>query len=300
MKNTTVTIGIPAFNEEANIQALLNDIFDQQTHDFIIEKIIINSDGSMDKTVEICKSIKDERIVVFDNKERKGLASGQDKIMKNTDSDILVLLNADTRIKDSFFIEKLITPIILENADMTAPSVAEATPTSFFEKILFVSTKIKNAAFETFNEGNNVYTCRGVARAFSKKLYTTINFSTSIGEDAFSYFYCISNKFRYQFVNNTKIIFKLPGNLNDHSKQSLRFFQSQELLKKEFGEKFVTKSYQLPKSILIKSVTQNFIKNPLLTSLYIVTLFYLKLKSLFIINPKDKWDTVGSSKKITI
>src|SRR5438034_290913 len=133
MKHTTITIGIPAFNEEENIKMLINDILNQKPSDFIIEKIIINSDGSTDKTVEICKSIKNEKIVVFDNKERKGLATGQNNILQHTNSDILVLLNADTRINDEFFVKRLIGPIAMGKADMTAPAVTEAKPTSFFE-----------------------------------------------------------------------------------------------------------------------------------------------------------------------
>jgi len=51
-----ITIGIPAYNEEKNIGNLLNDILNQKLEHNILEKILVISDNSTDKTDEIVSS----------------------------------------------------------------------------------------------------------------------------------------------------------------------------------------------------------------------------------------------------
>ena len=296
-KKLSVTIGIPAYNEGTNIDFLLNDISRQKKVSYFVSKLIIVSDVSTDNTVNEAKKSK-IKLKLIVNKIRKGLANVQNTIIKYTYSDVLVLLQADIRINDAFFIEKLIKPIIEEKADLVVPSVCEMKPKTFFEKALYVSAKIKNIAYEKINNGRNVYTCRGIARAFSKNLYSEINFPISVGEDAFSYLYCIKNGFDYYFVNDAKVIFRLPTNFSDHRKQSLRFFQSQQILKEEFGKKLIKENYRLPISILLASLIENLIKNPFLTSFYIIVLFYLKFQSFFLNDINDKWVVSKSSKVV--
>jgi len=52
-KLITVSIGIPAYNEEANIGKLLSSLIKQKEAGFIIKEIIVVSDQSTDKTDEI-------------------------------------------------------------------------------------------------------------------------------------------------------------------------------------------------------------------------------------------------------
>lgn len=299
-KKNTVSIGIPAYNEEANIGFLMDDLINQKQKKILIEKIIIFSDSSTDKTIEIVKSINYKKILILNNRKRAGLAAGQNRIIKNTDSDTLVLLNADIRIKDSKFLEKLISPITVGQADLVAPHVEEVKSQSFFEKILLTSTQLKNQTYEEFNQGKNVYTCHGQARAFSKRLYKKIHFPFSIGEDAYSYFYCISNGFKYQYVKDINVLYKLPDNFLDHEKQSIRFFQSQKFLAKKFNRQFVTSEYNIPKILLIKSVLTYLMKQPIHTILYILIAVYLNVRSYFYKSIGNTWEISKTSKKLSI
>src|SRR3989344_6887678 len=108
----TVSIGMPAYNEEANIGYLLRDLLAQKTGKIKIEKIIVNSDGSTDKTASEVRKVKSKKIILINNKKRTGRAFRQNQMMRKTDSDVLVLIDADTLIKDKNFLEKISTPII--------------------------------------------------------------------------------------------------------------------------------------------------------------------------------------------
>ena len=169
MKNkSTVSIGIPAFNEEANIGFLLKDLLKQNQKNFVFHQIIISSDGSTDKTIETAKKAsasfiqkEGQEVILIDNKERKGRAVRQNQIMERSASDILVLLDADILIKDKNFIEKIIKPVLNKKADLTSVSVQELPPENFLERILKISMEFKKFIFENYKNGNNLYTCHG-------------------------------------------------------------------------------------------------------------------------------------------
>ena len=64
-KKLSVSVGIPALNEELNIKQLLTAILRQEEDSFVLREIIVVSDGSTDETVALAKSIKDKRIRVI-------------------------------------------------------------------------------------------------------------------------------------------------------------------------------------------------------------------------------------------
>jgi glycosyltransferase involved in cell wall biosynthesis len=102
MEIKTVTIGIPAYNEERNILLLINSILKQKMVGFKIAKLIVSSDGSSDKTVSLIKSMNNKMIKLYDNRDRKGVARGLNQIIENANTDILVLLML------IFFIKKIV------------------------------------------------------------------------------------------------------------------------------------------------------------------------------------------------
>lgn len=299
MKNKpTLTIGIPAYNEEANIGYLLNDLLKQKQSSFILEGIIISSDGSDDKTVIMVQNIGSDKIKVLDNSERKGQAFRQNQIIGLTNSDILVLLNADILIKDPNFIEKLVAPIIRERADLTSSCLSSLQGNSLFEKILSVSRGIKEYVYERHQNGNNLYTCYGAARAFSRKLYKQVNFQHSVGEDAYSYLKCISLRCKFVYVKSAQAFIKSPDNFLDHQKQSIRFLQSQKVLIEYFGKNFVRVNYFLPLSLLYKSLGYHLIHYPLHTILYLIIFSTIKFKALFSSITSETWSISISSKTL--
>ncbi len=106
-KIPTVTIGIPAYNEEANIEHLLRSIISDQSKQIKLIKIIVISDGSTDATVKKARSIKDKRIFVLDRKKRLGLVQSENEILKHTQGDVLVMLDGDVIPVEQDFIDRL-------------------------------------------------------------------------------------------------------------------------------------------------------------------------------------------------
>ncbi|MBI1863725.1 glycosyltransferase family 2 protein [Candidatus Woesebacteria bacterium] len=295
-----LTVGIPALNEEKSIGVLLSSLISQKEKGFRIVKIIVISDGSTDSTVSTAKRIKDRRIEVIQKKKRLGKASRLNQIINKTDSDLLVLVDADISIASQDFISELVTPIINQKADMTSPAIQELSSKTFFEEVLDLSMKLKIILFSKFKNGNNVYNCHGPARAFNKSLYKKINFQNSEGDDMFSYLFCIKNNYKFRFIPNIYVSYRLPSVIKDHYKQSSRYLNAIEFCNSFFGKNLVNSEFAIPRSVFLCSFLSSI---PLLFRMPIHSIFYLSTFSLvriarkLNIKPNEYWQ-VKSSKNI--
>jgi glycosyltransferase involved in cell wall biosynthesis len=251
---------------------------------------------STDKTVSIIKKLNSSKIEVIEGKERMGVGEGTNILMAKSNSDIFVLLNADILIVDKDFIQKLIQPIVLEGADLVSGNLQPLPPFNYFEKILFASMSYKRSVFESYKKGQNLFTCYGPVRAFSKKLYKKIIFKKSVADDMYSYFFCIYHGFKYSYSKNAVAFFKLPNNLADYRKQSTRYWASAHLYT-EFGEKFIKNHYLLPKRIFITNGFRTFLKHPLYASIYPFLSLGTRVESILKSQKaQNTWTIAGSSK----
>lgn len=290
----TVIIGIPAYNEEANIGYLLEELLKQEQESFVIEKIFVASDGSDDKTVEIARRYAD-RVTVIVDRERKGVAFRYNQLLDLAQSDIIVLLNADIVLGGADFIKELIDPIMRGTVDLTSSALNAVSPKTFVEKSLYASMLFKERLFETIRYGSNIYTCHGVARAFSKRFYEKFRFTGSIGEDAYSYLYCQFYCYAYRYAKRAVAYIRLPDNFYDHEKQSQRFAKSKNLFISAFNKDFVENEYKIPKWLLIKHLIWAVLRHPIFIIAYIgISLFQLIKSSR--VRPSDTWEISKSSK----
>lgn len=300
MKKLTVSIGIPAFNEEANIKKLLTSLLGQEGSNFTLQEIIVVSDGSTDNTTTEVKNIKDKRVKLVQNKKRLGQASGQNKIIKLFKGEILVLLNADVLPIGKDFISKIVLPFqSYDNLGLVGPKIIPLKSKTFFENVLNYSVSFKDSIFEKWHKGDNLYMCRGGARAFRKDLAKKTYWDESLSEDAYSYLLCKKLGYEFKYYPPAKVNFKSPDNFEDHMRQSARFVSGPDIMSKYFEKDLVMSEYAIPKRIAIQTMIEYFLKSPVLFLSYIATFFIIK------INPNNKkfanskWQISKSSKVLT-
>lgn len=292
----TVTIGIPAYNEAANIGNLLSELLKQREESFTLEKIIVCSDGSDDSTSSIVREFVDSRIDLLDNSDRKGKAFRQNQILDRTTSDILIILDADILFYYSLFINDLIQPILYDSADFVSGKIMPLNGTRMVDKALQVSMNIKSYIYEHFNNGLNVYTCYGPARAFNKKAYSQLRFEKVVAEDAYSYLFCVTHGLRYSFVPSAQYYIKLPDTTQDHQKQSVRFIKSIAELEGMFGKEFVRNAYAIPFHLYLIGIGKSIVSSPFYAFIYVLLNLQSKLVALTAPKPKVTWDMANSSK----
>jgi glycosyltransferase involved in cell wall biosynthesis len=300
MNNFAVTIGIPAYNEADNIGNLLEDISHQELDNLVLSKVIVVNDASNDNTVKIVNKFnKKLPIKIIDHTVRQGKAVGINEIFSQASSDAIVILDADIRIKSKRFIIELTKPIFKENCDLTSADQKELAPTDDFSKVLFVSTQIKRDVFNHYRDGNNFYTCHGQARGFSKRLCKTLRLKSSIGEDLYSYVFCIVNGFKYRFVGNIFSIYKLPSTLIDHERQSIRFAQAMQIINSEFGSAEVRKLTHIPWLQIAVWTSYYLLRHPVSVTSNVIIYLESRLKSFFSDRPRNAWNVSSTSKKLS-
>lgn len=266
----SVSICMPAYNEQHNIDHILKQIFLQKQEEFVIENIIVVSDGSTDNTVKIAQKYRNRGVKIIEGKVNRGVSHRQNEILSLTSSDILVLLNADLLLGDNEVIARLVTPI-LKGADLSAQWAKPLPPRTFIERILYAGFELKYFVYKHHKKGNNIYTCVGHMRALSKKFYSHVSFpNVSDGEDQYLYLACIKGGYRYAYTPAHNVYFKLPDNFGDYKKYAIRIFQTQKKFGDIFSEQLVRSERALPTGLKIRGCIYALLKYPFYTFPYIV------------------------------
>ena len=139
-----ITIGIPAYNEEKNIAAIITKLKK------ITDSIIVCDDGSSDMTTEISKNLG---AIVISHEKNMGYGVAINSIFqksKEINADLLVTFDADGqhRVED---IEKVIEPIKNNDADLVIGSrfLDKKSDVPNYRKIgIKVITQVTNASIK--------------------------------------------------------------------------------------------------------------------------------------------------------
>lgn len=105
------SIGIMAYNEEANIARTLRAVLAQRGPSVQIQQVIVVASGCTDRTIPIVEELArlDARIVLYVQEAREGKASAVNLFLKKATSPLLILLGADV-IPDEHAFEHLCAP----------------------------------------------------------------------------------------------------------------------------------------------------------------------------------------------
>ena len=105
------SVGIMAYNEEANIERTLRAILDQQSLTTRIEEVIVVASGCTDHTVPLVDTIarQEPKVSLYVQEKREGKASAINLFLNQATSQVVVLLGADV-IPEASALENLCAP----------------------------------------------------------------------------------------------------------------------------------------------------------------------------------------------
>tara|TARA_B100000029_G_scaffold431398_1_gene442974 strand:+ start:303 stop:1187 length:885 start_codon:yes stop_codon:yes gene_type:complete len=162
-----IIVGIPAFNEEKNIAAIMTKLSG------VADTVIVCNDGSSDLTSDIAEKMG---AIVVNHEKNLGYGGAIRSIFtkaKNVEGDVLVTFDADGqhRIED---IEDVVAPIINHDADIVIGSRflddSEKEVPQYRKVGIKVITKITNASIkEKLTDSQSGF------RAYSKKAVDELN-----------------------------------------------------------------------------------------------------------------------------
>lgn len=105
-----VSIVVPAHNEAANIEGLLNSLLEQQTHVARVVEVIVVASGCTDDTAEIARRVSRGRpglqVRVQERREGKVAALNEYLRVRDPRADVIVSCSADLRVEPDV-IEKI-------------------------------------------------------------------------------------------------------------------------------------------------------------------------------------------------
>jgi biofilm PGA synthesis N-glycosyltransferase PgaC len=127
------SVGVMAYNEEANIGYLLQALCSQRLVRATIKEIIVVASGCTDKTAEIVTthSRLDHRVRLLIEEKRNGKASAINLFLRVAEGDIFVLESGDT-IPEADAIENLLRPFQDPAVGMTGAHPVPVNPTDNF------------------------------------------------------------------------------------------------------------------------------------------------------------------------
>ncbi|MDR2719429.1 MAG: glycosyltransferase [Nitrososphaerota archaeon] len=211
----SISICIPAYNEESNIANLLDSLTHQVTFQIKINQIVVISSGSTDQTNNIVRNFskKDSRIKLIRQDKRAGKVSAINEFLKVADGDFLVLESADT-IPDKQTIERLCLPLTHKKIGMTG---AHPIPVNDQNNFLGYASHLEWALHDRISIRRPK--C-GELVAF-KKLFDTLPIDVAVDEAWIEYEIAKRN-YEIVYVPEAIVYNKGPETINDFLKQRRR------------------------------------------------------------------------------
>lgn len=232
---TTVSIGIPSYNEESNIETILETLINSNLHSNFLSEIIIADDSTDDTPHIVNQFMKNhsKKIILLHNNKRRGAANAWNDIVQNATGQIIVLYDADVKPNLDCTIE--LVDKIKNNVGICA-SNPRAIPSKGIpaQGTIFVSVWLESVRKRQLSE----YTVMGrglsIRSDIAKKLIIP---ETIIAIDLYLQSKVMEMGYDVIFSPNAVVLFKPAMTFADFSSQVIRATKGHGQLKK-LGFKF--------------------------------------------------------------
>lgn len=300
VRKISLTIGIPAYNEEVNIESLLLSIFSQKQENFILQEIIVYSDGSTDNTIKIIKELQKKfpMVRLIEGKKQRGKIFALNQIFHSFKSDILIVLDGDIGLLGNNFLSILVEAIVSDpGAKLVAAHQIPLRPSNFIGKIIyasFVTWDYIRLSIPGYDHVQNLY---GAATAYKGSFARLIHVPKDAKEERL-YLYLMAKKtngFRYSY--SAKIVYWPVSSWHDFIKLASRSFgKDQSKLDKIFGFQ-TSQVYTIPWKYKAKGIIESIYYQHIYALLALALNLFLSKVSLRS-GKGSKWEISSSSKKL--
>lgn len=299
----TLSVGIPAYNEEQNIKHFLTAVLAQERRNFILKEVIVLSDQSTDRTVEEALSVHDPLVSVETAATRGGKSARFRDIAKKFTGDLLVQFDADTALGDTHVLENLVAVWQAEGADLVSANVRALKPKTYWERIAYFGAQVWWENLLTMLGSHAlVYRCQGRGRLFTRSFLKDFYLpdDAAAAEDIFSFFWSMQNKKKVAFAPLAIVYYRLPSNWKDYKRQATRFIKTYNILHAYFPDELLREwfMHNTPKIRILAMLKSSLQYNPIITGCYVLVQKYLHYAANNVANTTKFWADVPSTKKV--
>lgn len=267
-KKLTLTVIVPAHNEEKTIGNLLKSLISQIEDSYVLEKIAVICDGCTDNTeVKVTEFSKREpRIVCYNDGKRTGRINRLKQAYGMTKSEVIASFDADVVLVDNQVLKELINPFYEDEVVMVQGNSHSANGISLIEKLINHWENIWYKMIIDLDEGVNIYhtfsCCYAVRSNFAKNAV----FPKGVISDA-KVFYFSAKKMakRIVFAKKALALYRSPDNIRDYLLRIKRSNNQKELFTSFFGNWIYKEYKKIPYKVKLKFILTSLISHPFLT-----------------------------------
>ena len=297
----TLSIGIPVYNEAANIENLIISIIRQEKKNYNLDAIYVICDGTNDGTDKIVEKLlkKFPVIRLFKDGKRIGKVERLSEIFKLNTSDIIMVLDGDVVLSNPDVIGEMMQCFEKNEIALVSANNQPIQGETFIGRVINYGVYIWYLARIRFNNGDNVHNIRSCCIALKKEFARKINFPPQIlSYGRYLYLLCQQEKLKFSFAVKSVFLYRKPNNLLDYVLQTRRSQSDRDKFEQIFG-KWIRDKYRMPIKYKILAVINSFIHNPILFISFVALKFFINKLPYKNINSKNTavWETATSTKK---
>lgn len=215
----TVSVIVPAYNEEANLRQAVTQVLDEPWPDELwLREIIVVDDCSCDATPEIAGELAsaDSRIKAIRNQVRRGKNAGIRDAASSCQSDVAVVIDADVLLSPGSLIHAL--EILVADASLMASScIIKPLPARSWRERASRSQALFVAELKRRGRGylSALYAVRAPA-------YGALDIPDGVADDAYVTLWLRARGYRYSVRGDATAYIRAATGLPDFAKQTLR------------------------------------------------------------------------------
>jgi|APSaa5957512622_1039677.scaffolds.fasta_scaffold06504_2 cellulose synthase/poly-beta-1,6-N-acetylglucosamine synthase-like glycosyltransferase len=224
-KKYSVTIIIPAHNEEAGIAATIKSALSINYPKRLLEIMVIENGESKDKTYAIAKKFEKFGVKVFQLK-KAGKGHALNYGIKKAKGEIIITMDADTYIRDKDILHKVLSYFSNPEIFSVAPAIRPAPPKTLAQRIQYVEYVFGIFLRKVFSLIDAVYVTPGAFTAYRKVIFKKVGYfdDNNITEDFEMTLRIQKQHFRIANVIDAMVYTNSPDNFSDLMKQRVRWF----------------------------------------------------------------------------
>lgn len=303
----TVTIGIPAHNEERNLSYMLLSVMKQRQDHFHLEKVLVMCDGCTDRTFDVARDFVSlfPQLEVINDGYRLGKVERTNQMYCVCRSDYYISIDADLVLTSDDAIETIVAEFeISENVQLVAGHLEPTKPSNLIEWISIAGHRLWDEARLSVNGGNHPHNLMGGFYAVRRSFIEHFRFPKGLSSDAGYLYFSVTknNPGGFRLCTGARVYFHYPDNLYECRLLATRaIYTKRRALYKYFGEAFVENAYHIPFTNKLCAVLKLIIGSPIGTIASILLNLYIR--AFPIQDPLTKnsmWQTTRSAKKAII
>ncbi len=302
-KPVTVTIGIPAHNEEANIAYLLESILRQKGDNFVIEKIYVLCDGCTDATAKRARkfSKKHPIITVLDDGKRKGKIGRLNQLYRMNKSKFVFSFDGDVVLKGHKVIERMISAFKAKRVVLVSGNNQPVKAETLIERIYNAGFRMWYEIRKDYKGGNNIANIHGCAVALECSFAKSFKFpkKADITDPGFLFLMAKERKGGFRYVKDAVVHFRSVNNLGDFFLQGTRNLKAKHATAEYFGD-WVYEEYYIPKKYKVKGIIKMLFTDPVFTALSLILGLWLRVfpPGQLELETNAIWEVTKSTKRV--